>query len=128
MFLHELEYFPSFLEKMPTAFFRISRSMQMSASSLRDRAFSVSSGLNFFFPLPGKLAVSLDANSLPAVQQLRSYVQLVGQISDVLPFVAQFYCGELERSVKCSSSFCHFGKVVKYNLYDLTYCPLKCSR
>ena len=128
MFLHELEYFPSFLEKMPTAFFRISRSMQMSASSLRDRAFSVSSGLNFFFPLPGKLAVSFDANSL---RQRYSSSGLIssswGQISDVLPFVAQFYCGELERSVKCSSSFCHFchfGKVVKYNSYDLTYCPL----
>lgn len=50
------------------------------------------------------------------------------QISDVLPFVAQFNCLELEFSVKCSSCFYHLYASVKYNQYDLTYCPLRCSK
>ena len=51
---YELVDFPSLLEKMLTAFFKISLSIFASRSSFCKRAFSLSKSVNFGFPCPGK--------------------------------------------------------------------------
>ncbi len=55
---HKLVDFPSLLEKMLTAFFKISLSILASRSSFRKRAFSFSRSVILGFPLPGKLLFS----------------------------------------------------------------------
>ena len=55
---YELVDFPSLLEKMLTAFFKISRSILASRSSFLSRAFSLSKSVILGFPLPGKLLCS----------------------------------------------------------------------
>ena len=55
---HKLVDFPSLLEKMLTAFFKMSLSILASRSSLRNRAFSFSRSVILGFPLPGKLLYS----------------------------------------------------------------------
>jgi hypothetical protein len=63
MVSYELEDFPSLLEKMPIAFFRMSRSMRISSSSRLSRAISFSSSVRPTLPLPGKLVSGREANS-----------------------------------------------------------------
>ena len=55
---HKLVDFPSLLEKMLTAFFKMSLSILASRSSFRKRAFSLSRSVILGFPLPGKLLFS----------------------------------------------------------------------
>src|SRR5690606_2012228 len=61
---YEPEYLLPPLEKMPTAFFRISRSVCTSCSSFFKRWISSCSGVRIVFPLPEKLVSAEAVNSL----------------------------------------------------------------
>jgi len=55
---YKLVNFPSLLEKMLTAFFKMSLSIFASRSSFFSRAFSLSRSVILGFPFPGKLFLS----------------------------------------------------------------------
>ncbi len=61
---YDPEYLPSFLKKMFTAFFKMSRSICVSRSSFFSLATSSSASVNITLPFPGKLLVALLKYSL----------------------------------------------------------------
>jgi len=82
---YKLVDFPSLLEKMLTAFFRMSLSICASRSSFFNRSFSLSKSVIFGFPWPGKLLFSYLWYSLRQRYNSSGWISNSSSISLALP-------------------------------------------
>jgi len=125
MVFHEPEYLLSLLEKMLTAFFRISRSMWASFSAFFRSLISCCSGVTTGFPLPVKLESTTAEYSLLQRRTISEGISKSWLISlEDFPFL----WSSTTITLKALSKVLLDLSFIDSKLRGLTYCPIKCSR